>query len=128
MAITIVMHMAIAARAIRDWPFSSIRALLRRLPFFLLLKRLVPQLKDTRDALFAGWFGPIGVAALFYAMLALRCTGHEVVWSGGSLLICASLVAHAMTAAPLARLYGRSNRPGQPEKTCETVESNLRVA
>ncbi|MFA7387717.1 MAG: cation:proton antiporter, partial [Thiohalobacteraceae bacterium] len=43
--------------------------LLRRLPFLLILKRWIPELQDTKDALFLGWFGPIGVAALFYAML-----------------------------------------------------------
>lgn len=80
---------------------------LRRVPFFLLLKPLVPQLRSYKDAFFVAWFGPIGVAALFYAMLAVRYTENEVVWSMGSLLVCASLVTHGMTAAPLTKLYGR---------------------
>src|SRR5690606_9725442 len=84
--------------------------LLRRLPFLLILKRWIPELQDTRDALFLGWFGPIGVAALFYAMLALRQTGHEIVWTMGSLLICASLVVHGVTAAPFTKRYGRDGR------------------
>jgi len=81
--------------------------LLRRLPVMFMLKPLVPQLKDRRDVLFAGWFGPMGVAALFYAMMVLQRTGCEAAWTVGSLLVCSSLVAHGMTAAPFSRLYRR---------------------
>lgn len=97
----------------REWGWRGVALviavlLLRRLPFLLLLKRWIPQVKTTKDALFMGWFGPVGVAALFYSMLVLRRTGHEEVWSLGSLMICASLLAHGMTAAPFAKLYGKS--------------------
>jgi len=43
----------------------------RRPPFLLLFKYFIPALKNYREALFAGWFGPIGVAAVFYATLAI---------------------------------------------------------
>lgn len=55
----------------------------------------------------AGWFGPIGVSALFYAMLVHRETGEEIAWIAGSLLVAASLVAHGMSAAPIGKAYGR---------------------
>jgi sodium/hydrogen antiporter len=60
-----------------------------------------------RDALFLGWFGPIGVAALFYANLSVREAGVEEAWVVGSLIICASILAHGLSATPLTRLYGR---------------------
>ncbi len=91
----------------RDLVFALAVLAFRRVPFVLVLKPLVPQLRDYKDALFVAWFGPIGVAALFYAMLAVRYTGNEVVWNMGSLLVCASLVTHGMTAAPMTKLYGR---------------------
>lgn len=53
------------------------------------------------------WFGPIGVAALYYASLSLHKTGVEVVWTITSLLICASLIAHGLTSTPLTKLYGK---------------------
>jgi NhaP-type Na+/H+ or K+/H+ antiporter len=71
---------------------------LRRLPAVLLLRPWIPQLRQRRDAVFVGWFGPIGVSAMFYAMLALRRTGDETVWGAASLLIFASIVAHGITA------------------------------
>lgn len=43
--------------------------LLRRLPAVLLLSRFIPAIKTLREALFAGWFGPIGVGAIFLAYL-----------------------------------------------------------
>ncbi len=81
--------------------------LFRRLPAVLVLHPLLGRVRGTRDALFLGWFGPIGVAALYYANLSLRETGAEAAWVVGSLLITASIVVHGVSAAPLTRLYGR---------------------
>jgi sodium/hydrogen antiporter len=54
-----------------------------------------------------GWFGPIGVAALFYANLSVREAGVEEAWVIGSLIICASILVHGLSATPLTRLYGK---------------------
>jgi len=42
----------------------------RRIPVMLALKPLIPDIKTWREALFAGHFGPIGVGAIFIAILA----------------------------------------------------------
>ena len=42
----------------------------RRIPIMLALKPIIPDVKNWREALFAGHFGPIGVGAIFAAMLA----------------------------------------------------------
>lgn len=42
----------------------------RRIPIMLLLKSIIPDVKTWREALFAGHFGPIGVGAIFAAILA----------------------------------------------------------
>ncbi|KAJ8131874.1 hypothetical protein O1611_g1754 [Lasiodiplodia mahajangana] len=44
--------------------------LFRRIPVMLLLKPIIPDVKTWREALFAGHFGPIGVGAIFVAILA----------------------------------------------------------
>ena len=44
--------------------------LFRRIPIMLALKPFIPDVKTWREALFAGHFGPIGVGAIFAAMLA----------------------------------------------------------
>ena len=80
---------------------------LRRLPVILLLRAGLRPWRDLPIALVAGWFGPIGVSALFYAMLVYHETGDDTVWVGASLLVAASLVVHGVTAAPVARYYGR---------------------
>ncbi|KAI1349863.1 alkali metal cation/H+ antiporter Nha1 C terminus-domain-containing protein [Xylaria sp. FL0043] len=43
--------------------------LFRRIPIMLLLKPVIPDVKTWREALFAGHFGPIGVGAIFVAIL-----------------------------------------------------------
>ena len=42
----------------------------RRIPIMLAMKPLIPDIKTWREALFAGHFGPIGVGAIFAAILA----------------------------------------------------------
>ena len=81
--------------------------LLRRLPAVLALNHFMKEVRGGGNALFLGWFGPIGVAALYYANLSLRETGIEAAWTAGSLVICASILIHGVTAAPLTKLYGR---------------------
>jgi sodium/hydrogen antiporter len=84
--------------------------LLRRLPALLLLRSAVPVLPQGRDAAYAGWFGPIGVAALLYASAAKTLTGEDLVWTVGSLVVFASVLVHGMSASPLTRFYGRRRR------------------
>ncbi|KAI1434884.1 alkali metal cation/H+ antiporter Nha1 C terminus-domain-containing protein [Xylaria sp. CBS 124048] len=44
--------------------------LFRRIPIMLMLKPIIPDVKTWHEALFAGHFGPIGVGAIFVAILA----------------------------------------------------------
>ncbi|ELY92232.1 cation:proton antiporter domain-containing protein [Natrialba taiwanensis] len=81
--------------------------LLRRLPMMLLFHRFIRPINDGRDALFAGWFGPIGIAALFYATVAHRILGIELVWSASTLIIASSVLVHGVTATPFTKLYGQ---------------------
>lgn len=46
--------------------------LFRRLPCVLVVYRLIPSIETIKEALFLGWFGPIGVGAVYYVQVALR--------------------------------------------------------
>lgn len=96
--------------------------LLRRLPAILALRPLLPPVHHRHDLLFLGWFGPIGVSALLYSSEALQRTGAEIVWTVTSLIICASIVLHGVSATPLTRRYAALERRkdtarGQPRTT-----------
>ena len=81
---------------------------LRRLPAVLALRPLLGPLRGrAKDVLFLGWFGPIGAAALYYAAFSFRETGVEEAWVVGSLIICASVLVHGVSATPLTKFYGR---------------------
>ncbi len=62
------------------------------------------------ETMLPGWFGPVGAAALYYAAFSLGETGIEEVWVVGSLVICASVLVHGVSATPLTKLYGRLPR------------------
>ncbi|KAF7561491.1 hypothetical protein G7046_g2642 [Stylonectria norvegica] len=49
----------------------------RRIPIMMALKPFIPDIKTWREALFAGHFGPIGVGAIFVAILARAELEHD---------------------------------------------------
>ncbi|WP_406831243.1 cation:proton antiporter [Pedococcus sp. KACC 23699] len=72
---------------------------------------------DRSTILFVGWFGPRGLASLVFALLALEALGtraDEAV-TVLALTVLLSVVAHGLTAAPLARRYGELAASTGPE-------------
>ncbi|MGY1753476.1 cation:proton antiporter domain-containing protein [Blastococcus sp. SYSU D01042] len=64
---------------------------------------------DARTVLFVGWAGPRGLASLVFALLALESLGPgaEQAVAVVSATVLLSVVAHGVSAAPLAARYGR---------------------
>ena len=85
--------------------------LLRRLPVLLLLRR--PLRLGLPDAVHLGWFGPMGVSAIFYLALeaerlgAGRLGADPTVLAAGTLVVAASTVLHGVTSSPGRVLYKR---------------------
>lgn len=93
--------------------FALLALLLRRLPWILLLAR--PLRLRVADAVWLGWFGPIGVAAVFYlGLLHAEGVTEPVVWHAGTLVVAASTVAHGLSSTPGRRLYARLGGAGDP--------------
>ncbi|MDT0278039.1 cation:proton antiporter domain-containing protein [Blastococcus goldschmidtiae] len=82
--------------------------LLRRLPVLLLLRR--PLGLGVPDAVHLGWFGPIGVSALFYLAMEAERLGSidPVVLAAGTMVVAASTLVHGVTASPGRVLYRRA--------------------
>ncbi|MEW4448840.1 sodium:proton antiporter [Qipengyuania sp. JC766] len=80
-------------------------ALFRRVPIWLALQLLARPYAGKSHALFAGWFGPVGVAALFYACVALEHHATPIVWHLVSLTVCISVVLAGLTGTPLTRQF-----------------------
>lgn len=82
---------------------------LRRIPIVLLLRRLLRL--PLPDALYLGWFGPVGVSALFYLTLEAQRLGvDDAVLGAGTLVLAASTVAFGLSAAAGRRLYVAADR------------------
>ncbi|KAI9142949.1 Cation/H+ exchanger [Paraphysoderma sedebokerense] len=84
--------------------------LFRRLPIVFILHRWIPVLVNWKEALFVGWFGPIGVSGLFYAYLLTHYHAESGVPSLVKLavpivsfLVLTSLVVHGITV-PIIKL------------------------
>ncbi|MCZ6658114.1 MAG: sodium:proton antiporter, partial [Gammaproteobacteria bacterium] len=59
---------------------------------------------------FVGWFGPRGIASVLYLLMAVASIGvdgHERIFSVIVLTVAISVIAHGISAGPLAKLYGR---------------------
>ncbi|KAL9000332.1 MAG: hypothetical protein Q9169_001049 [Polycauliona sp. 2 TL-2023] len=99
---------------------SILVLLFRRIPIVLALKPFIPDVKTWREALFAGHFGPIGVGAIFAAILAraeLSTTTTEplailptdpesenylvvlVIWPLTTFLVITSIIVHGSSIA-----------------------------
>jgi NhaP-type Na+/H+ or K+/H+ antiporter len=87
--------------------FAFAVILLRRpLPWLILQSRL-PSLRDWRDVTFAGWFGPVGIAAVFYALDWRQRTGLHDLWPVVSLVVAVSVVLHGLSGTPMIRALYR---------------------
>jgi NhaP-type Na+/H+ or K+/H+ antiporter len=82
----------------------------RRLPFVLLLRKFMPELPKFKDALFLGWFGPIGISAVFYALLIWHLTEEQQIWTIASLMIFFSVVIHGISASPAIKAYAAKKK------------------
>jgi NhaP-type Na+/H+ or K+/H+ antiporter len=90
----------------------------------LTLVRMVPVAlammgsgSSRRTVLFVGWFGPRGLASLVFALLALEALGpvaDEAV-AVVTVTVLLSVLAHGVSAAPLARRYGAAEASAGPE-------------
>jgi NhaP-type Na+/H+ or K+/H+ antiporter len=96
---------------------------LRRLPIVWLLRR--PLRLGRPDAAFLGWFGPIGVSALFYLALEAERLGLDpVVLAAGSLVVAGSTVVHGVTSSPGRVLYRRATRSGRGAELPEGADAS----
>ncbi|KAL2164296.1 hypothetical protein VTH06DRAFT_3512 [Thermothelomyces fergusii] len=111
-----------ATMGLQAWRLSVLAIfviLFRRIPVMMALKPFIPDIKTWREALFAGHFGPIGVGAIFVAILAraelesedpvplsqLPKPGSEhytlltLVWPIVTFIVVASIIVHGSSVA-----------------------------
>ncbi|RVD93140.1 Na+ H+ antiporter [Tubulinosema ratisbonensis] len=104
--------------------------LFRRLPFVVLFKKFIPQLYNDKEVFFAGWYGPIGVGAIFLAEHAK----HELAHSKAGLIILDnevvdlihiivlfSVILHGITA-PVVHFHLRRSTKKDPKELYELSE------
>jgi len=92
--------------------FIAAVLLLRRLPLVLALA--LPLGLRARDAVFTGWFGPMGVSAVFYLAHSIDRGGEDPrLFAAGTLAVAASVLAFGVSAAPGLRAYGATKGPAR---------------
>jgi sodium/hydrogen antiporter len=100
----------------------------------LTLVRMVPVALATlgsglgRDSvLFVGWFGPRGLASLVFALLALEELGAAADDAVAviAVTVLLSVIAHGLTAAPLAGRYGNAETIRGPEPDGAVTDSSV---
>ncbi len=83
---------------------------------------------DRATVLFVGWFGPRGLASLVFALLALEDLGPDAEPAVAviAVTVLLSVVAHGISAAPLAKRYGSSARARGLETDSPTPDIPVR--
>jgi NhaP-type Na+/H+ or K+/H+ antiporter len=80
--------------------------------------------------LFLGWFGPRGLASILFVLLILEKSDvphRDEILAVTVVTVALSALLHGMTAAPLAKLYGRlAARMGECEENQPVLEMPLR--
>lgn len=95
--------------------FVAAVLLLRRLPGVVLLAK--PLGLRGRDALFVGWFGPMGVSALFYLGHSMHKGATDpALFAAVTLAVAASTVAFGLTGSPGRQLYYRTGAGSDRQK------------
>ncbi|RYP06010.1 hypothetical protein DL764_003427 [Monosporascus ibericus] len=100
----------------------------KRLPPLLVLYRIIPQVRNLKEAAFMGYFGPVGVAAIYYAGIVvryleerpgelsqseerLRSAVRPVIYS----VVVASIIVHGLSI-PLYKHVSRICSQGYPSR------------
>lgn len=87
--------------------FALAVLLLRRPPVVVALGRLLGL--RLRDSTFIGWFGPIGVSAVFYLALSAEEGAKDPrLLAAGMAVVVVSTIAHGVSALPGRTLYART--------------------
>jgi NhaP-type Na+/H+ or K+/H+ antiporter len=78
---------------------------------------LIGTRMDRDTVLFIGWFGPRGLASLVFALLALEAVGSAADEAVAVIAVTVflSVLAHGVSAAPLAARYGQAAAARAPE-------------
>lgn len=89
----------------------------RRLVALWGLRPLLKPLHDRSETLFLSWFGPIGISALYYTMVAQDHTGNQDLFVWVTVAITASVLIHGASTAPLSRWLKLHERRGKTSET-----------
>lgn len=89
----------------------------RRLVALWGLRPLLKPLHDRSETLFLSWFGPIGISALYYTMVAQDHTGNQDLFVWVTVAITASVLIHGASTAPLSRWLKLHERRGKAPET-----------
>lgn len=91
--------------------------LFRRLPLVLLFYKFIPQLFNFKEALIAGWFGPIGCGAIFFSLEAEKHlkNNDSLIFNITQVIVSFSVIVHGITA-PFVHLHLRNSKSGLKDK------------
>lgn len=113
------------------WTSIGIVALVlffRRIPAFLVMMPFMSQFRGKiYEILIMGWFGPIGIAALYYAIHSKEKAQFDEAWIIPSLIVFASTVSHGLTSVPMERIYYRKSGRRKKQKKENEQRQKRRV-
>jgi NhaP-type Na+/H+ or K+/H+ antiporter len=117
---------------------ASLILLFRRLPVVMLLRQWAPALQSRKQAFFAGWFGPMGVGAIFFALYArfyfieharegVSTEIVEIVFPVVAFVVLSSILIHGITV-PITNFHMKKRAKLKNKRTQKIREQLAAIA
>lgn len=112
---------------------STLVLFLRRLPLVMMLRPWLPVLQSKKQAFFAGWFGPMGVGAIFFSLMArdyLKALGNpfaDKCFPLVSWVVLSSIIIHGITV-PITNFHMKKRAKLKNKRTQKIREQLAAIA
>ncbi|KAH8929121.1 hypothetical protein BT69DRAFT_1346092 [Atractiella rhizophila] len=105
---------------------ATLLLILRRPPWIVLFRKFIKELTVFKETAFLGFFGPVGVSAIYYVEVALEVLPHDrhllratirpIVW----FIVMSSVIAHGITV-PMAHFGPKISRTLSISRTASWI-------
>lgn len=119
---------------------SGLILLFRRLPIVMALRPWMPVLQNRKQAFFAGWFGPMGVGAIFFSLIAknifeegvhgqvqVQTNIAQIVFPVVAFVVLSSIIIHGITV-PMTNFHMKKRAKLKSRRVQKMREQMVAVA
>ena len=113
-------------------PLGILILLVRRVPVIFALHKKIPEIEEVQQALFVGFFGPIGVSAVFYLYLSLEfldqvTVNGEIREDAARLREVFMVVVWFLAICSIVRLFSACHQPIHSHQITDIPPNDIQI-